>query len=809
MKRRLLAALLALCASPSFAIVPLGGAVASSSENPLLLPLLSPTASIYTPLGSFSVPTSYTSVNIAGAITVCDPPTCSPAAMYTSGNYDDPTGSGANQSWSGIGAFVIPTLTGPPAWDGSNGTVSTVNFPPNQPASQTYNAGAVETATTTPTTGITSITFEALPSGVTANDNWYIFFQKASTGKGIERVAITGVSGNTLSFAALTGAGPFGTSAQIYQFAPLTPCGNASGMKITGDLIYGGNVDITCGVNYDTVSATVGWIFQSSGLSNSSWGNVWTVNPPPECTPSLSDGGTYPELCSKRYAGPMGLVPAAWQSLLGGPAYVVNALGSLSIIGTDMPWGFSFSTFNPATITSAGGEISPNFLQDYFNQGNINSAYVEQLNSRSFSGPFPLYAASFTGSISGTTLTETAISYGAISPGQVLTGAGVTSGTTVISGSGSTWTVSPSQTVPSETITGAAGPTSAYYPATLTGGNGSGPNGLTKATQVTLAVPSGNVVLVASLTKGSNTFCISSITSGTLSNSGIWYSASDDTTPGNLSNISYVDPAWDQGPGNPVGAGSCPGEGQYTFHDAAKGTSSADTLTLTPLGYFTPGEVAGYMWIRTSDGETRVGHLNTGTGSLTFPEASGGVGNVDPTSFAPLNCVSCTLSISIARMGDNLVSEYEQPLGTCYFVPNTRTLDCISMHEYGPPSVRDDACVGGASGSNEIPTPPDTKYYIRLQETLYDLRDLVNALNGVASDTNCPNPVGEIGIYAACPYAQREFEYAPDFAYESPNGCLTQSSSGWAYFDPTTNILYMTFKNSQYGEGIVYEFGVS
>ena len=80
-------------------------------------------------------------------------------------------------------------------------------------------------------------------------------------------------------------------------------------------------------------------------------------------------------------------------------------------------------------------------------------------------GPGGQVGASFTGSISGTTLTVTAIASGALAIGQTISGTGVTSGTTIVgfvSGAGGnvneagTYTVSVSQTVASTTI-------SAYY----------------------------------------------------------------------------------------------------------------------------------------------------------------------------------------------------------------------------------------------------------------------------------------------------------------------------------------------------------
>jgi hypothetical protein len=64
-------------------------------------------------------------------------------------------------------------------------------------------------------------------------------------------------------------------------------------------------------------------------------------------------------------------------------------------------------------------------------------------------------AAQYTGTISGTTLTVgTGPSYGAIAVGQPVLGSGIAINTYIVSGSGSTWTVYPSQTVPGATFTG-------------------------------------------------------------------------------------------------------------------------------------------------------------------------------------------------------------------------------------------------------------------------------------------------------------------------------------------------------------------
>lgn len=79
----------------------------------------------------------------------------------------------------------------------------------------------------------------------------------------------------------------------------------------------------------------------------------------------------------------------------------------------------------------------------------------------------PASAASVTASITGTTMTVTAVSSGTLSVGQTLSGSGVTAGTKITAfgtgtGGTGTYTVSASQTVASTTITGAAAVATAF-----------------------------------------------------------------------------------------------------------------------------------------------------------------------------------------------------------------------------------------------------------------------------------------------------------------------------------------------------------
>ncbi len=65
--------------------------------------------------------------------------------------------------------------------------------------------------------------------------------------------------------------------------------------------------------------------------------------------------------------------------------------------------------------------------------------------------------ASFTGSISGTTLTISSLTSGTVYVGQNIVGANVAPGTVIVSGSGLSWTVSVSQTVASTSMTSGGG----------------------------------------------------------------------------------------------------------------------------------------------------------------------------------------------------------------------------------------------------------------------------------------------------------------------------------------------------------------
>ena len=136
-------------------------------------------------------------------------------------------------------------------------------------------------------------------------------------------------------------------------------------------------------------------------------------------------------------------------------APVVTAISGSSIftVTDTVTTGITyFDNVYIATPISVGGTVLFGlYATDPDGTLNTNTYTVQAQNILGV--PIAASYASFTGSISGTTLTVSGTVTGAIQVGQTITGTGVTANTTIVSGSGTSWTVSISQSVSSTTIT--------------------------------------------------------------------------------------------------------------------------------------------------------------------------------------------------------------------------------------------------------------------------------------------------------------------------------------------------------------------
>ena len=127
---------------------------------------------------------------------------------------------------------------------------------------------------------------------------------------------------------------------------------------------------------------------------------------------------------------------------------------------------FTINAASPATSTATGGGATTAVFQ--INTGLDTTLYANGWGAGTWGGILPDDSATFTGSISGTTLTVSAVSSGALAVGRLITGTGVSAGppgslatyiTALGTGTGGvgTYTVSVSQTVTSRTMNAITG----------------------------------------------------------------------------------------------------------------------------------------------------------------------------------------------------------------------------------------------------------------------------------------------------------------------------------------------------------------
>lgn len=132
------------------------------------------------------------------------------------------------------------------------------------------------------------------------------------------------------------------------------------------------------------------------------------------------------------------------------------SIGNLELTGT-------FTSLNGLDFLDGTNQSTASYMGAtnalYENNQYVYSSYsITAGRSATSAGPITIQSMSCTGSISGTTLTVTAVTDGKLWLGQEITGTGVTAGTTITAlGTGTgltgTYTVSASQTVASTTIT--------------------------------------------------------------------------------------------------------------------------------------------------------------------------------------------------------------------------------------------------------------------------------------------------------------------------------------------------------------------
>lgn len=164
-------------------------------------------------------------------------------------------------------------------------------------------------------------------------------------------------------------------------------------------------------------------------------------------------------------------------STTGGYAVIIRGSSgsSVSVPNGATVWVYCDGTnFNAVGTESVGNfEVNGNLTVTGNSSVTGNSTVTGDTtaNGDFFSSALKSYnAATYTGSISGTTLTVSAVTSGYVFVGQKISGSGITAGTYITAlgtgtGGAGTYTVTPSQTAVSTTITGAAAAISVTAPA--------------------------------------------------------------------------------------------------------------------------------------------------------------------------------------------------------------------------------------------------------------------------------------------------------------------------------------------------------
>jgi hypothetical protein len=208
-------------------------------------------------------------------------------------------------------------------------------------------------------------------------------------------------------------------------------------------------------------------------------------------------------------------------NLISAPNLVVSGGGNLVTfigLGSNIPSthlasliaGGATSFFTKGFYTSGDGGGA----QYYFNTGSaqpgdqidadgdrLSLSLSQQLTLEQLGAPATGWIG--TASIAGTTLTATATQSGALAAGMTLTevggGSGVTAGTKIVSGSGGTWVITPSQTVSSRVMVGndsypyaAAAQTLGHHGMLMTGSHWFSRSLILNSNQVRWFGPNGN-----------------------------------------------------------------------------------------------------------------------------------------------------------------------------------------------------------------------------------------------------------------------------------------------------------------------------
>jgi hypothetical protein len=431
---------------------------------------------------------------------------------------------------------------------------------------------------------------------------------------------VTGTSITT--YPATYVAGIVGTSITLSQAASGSSTSTLSFYTPHGVVVGGGNNQATGSYSFIGGGGDAGTSAKGN-LASGDWSTVgggWTNQ-------AVSFGGSVLGGNNNSAFGPFGIVAGGQYNQSG----TSTPQGSFTTTVLS-PSGWAAFTNNSITVTSltlvTGGGIG--FANALYLQNPYSPAQGAGTGGITCSIA-PGTAATFTGSITGTTLTVSGVT-GTIIAGSLLTGGTVTAGTFIVSGSSTTWTVSTSQTSTCTTSTPivltVTGTNPNVYGELMVGTNITGA-GITANTFITAfgavnANQTGTYYVSQSQTVSSGFYSISygAVFTGTISTTTL-------TVNGITSGMLIIGQVIT---GTGVTAGTyisalgtgTGGIGTYTLNQSATGTPTASTMYFAVFSYAYQFPVGTTLAFTKSHGTVMGGLGNRATGAWSAVVGGGG-----------------------------------------------------------------------------------------------------------------------------------------------------------------------------------------
>jgi 6-phosphogluconolactonase (cycloisomerase 2 family) len=336
----------------------------------------------------------------------------------------------APNTTTGVGSYVIDQNTGQLTLAGTVSSISTVQGCAVHPSGQfavTISSGTGYTVLIT--YSINQATFSLSP---------------------VAKISATGsISGTTLTFASsqTCSIGQLVYGSGVSANTRITSSGTGTTFTVNNSQTVGSTTLSICGTAIASVSGGTNLAIDPSG-------NYWYCNNNANSSyyygtfDSAGNVLTFQSVAATGNTQAVAIDPSGTNVYITGNAFLINGqMGSASPALLNSSTTTLISAFPYAVAADPTGRfVYVSYYNGYSIIRFVNNASTGALTQQSDS--------IFTGSISGTTLTVTALLSGTIYIGQYLSGTNVTSGTYITAGSGSSWTVSASQTVASTTITG-------------------------------------------------------------------------------------------------------------------------------------------------------------------------------------------------------------------------------------------------------------------------------------------------------------------------------------------------------------------